>query len=429
VEQGGAYADALLGHALARSALAARDQALVTRLVYGTLAWQGYLDHIVAAFSQRPPQSIDPPVRCLLRLALLQICVLSRIPDFAAVDSAVELAKRFHGGAAVRFVNAVLRRAAAGWRTVAFPARETDPAGYLSTRLSHPRWLVERWLAAYGFEATEALLRADNEPAPTILRVNRRAIQRDELVARLRVAGCAATPTALSPVGVHVDDGGKPEQLPGYADGLFSVQGEASQLVALLVAPRPGSQVLDACAAPGGKATHLAELMDDRGEVVALDTRARGADRIRRVSRRLGLASVHAVVADAASFAARTGFDCVLVDAPCSGLGTLRQHPEVKWRRTPEAVATLAALQQRLLGHLASLVRPGGVLVYATCTLTTDENDNVLRSFLDARPSFVIDDAHALLPDAVVGPDGILRTFPHRYGLDGFFAVRLKREG
>lgn len=429
VEAGG-YADALLGTRLGGSGLQPRDQALATRLVYGTLAWQRYLDHLLAGFCRRPLADLDPPVRAVLRLALYQVCVLTKIPRFAAVDTAVSLIKRYRGGMATGFVNAVLRRVANQWQGVPLPARHVDLAGHLSVRYSHPRWLVERWLAMFGESETEALLQADNEPAPTTLRVNQRRGQRDALLESLSSAGVEARAGELSPVAVVVD-GVAPEQLPGFAEGLFSVQGEASQLVALLAAPHPGQRVLDACAAPGGKTTHLAECMDDQGEVVALDPHESGINRLRASAQRLGLTSIRALVADAITWVDDgNGFDCVLVDAPCSGLGTLRQHPEVRWRRTASDVVALAELQRQLLTRLAARVRPGGTLVYSTCTLTSEENDEVLRALLAESPQFVVEDPRAELPASargLVGDDHILRTFPHRQAQDGFFAVRLRR--
>jgi len=428
----GAYADALLGHRLSRSELAVRDQALATCLVYGTLAWQGYLDHLIAAFSQRPPAALDAPVRTVLRLALFQTCVLTKIPNFAAVDTAVNLIKSFRGGSAASLVNAVLRRASTGWHTVEFPSRQTDPIGFLTSRWSHPRWLVERWIDQYGLEDTETLLGANNEPAPTVLRVNRRVSDPATLLERLRAAGHTVEPGTYSPLAIRIAHGGAPEQLAGYADGTFSLQGEASQLIGYLLNPQPGDRVLDACAAPGGKTTHLAELMDNRGEIVALDSNARGIERLRRMAQRLRISIIKAQVADSTvlPLAHDSLFDCVLVDAPCSGLGTLREHPEVKWRRTAADCAMLAVLQLRLLSGTAASVRPGGALVYATCTLTREENDDVVASFLTAHPAFAVDDPTALLPPsahALIGADGMLRTLPHRHGLDGFFAVRLKR--
>ena len=433
VEESDAYADALLGRALNTNKLEPRDHALLTRLVYGTLAWQGYLDHIIAAFSRRPPAELDVPVRTLLRLALCQVCVLTRIPPFAAADTAVELGKRFRGGAAAGLVNAVLRRAVVSWREVPFPSPQEDVIAYLSTRLSHPRWLVERWVSQLGVNEAEPLLRADNEPAPTVGRVNQLRADPSPLLESLRSAGHDAEPSAYSPLAIRLVDGGGAEALPAYAAGLFSLQGEASQLVSFLVDPQPGERVLDACAAPGGKTTHMAELMHNRGEIVAVDINRRGIERLQRMARRLGLSVLHPVVADVLTWhPGEARFDRVLVDAPCSGLGTLREHPEIKWRRTPEDVAARANLQRQLLRRVSEWVRPGGVLVYATCTITREENDDVLGWFVSQCPSFAIDDPRPSLPPGardLIGSDHVLRTFPHRHGLDGFFAVRLKACG
>jgi len=437
--EAGAYADALLGHRLRSSGLGALDQALATRLVYGTLTWQAHLDFVISAFARRAPEQLDPPVRAVLRLALFQICHLSKIPAFAAVDTAVQLAKRYRGGAAVSFVNAVLRRAATGWRTVPLPSRESDPLGHVAIASSHPRWLVEQWAAAYGLEETEQLLRANNEPAPTVLRVNRLRTDRDVLLAQLHAAGHTAEATVYSPDGIVVRGGGGPENLPGYRDGLFSLQGEASQLIACLLDAQPGQRLLDACASPGGKSTHLAELSNNHAEIVALDAAAKGIERTAAMAVRLGITTIYAQVADALTWQDNCaagqndgGFDGVLLDAPCSGFGTLRAHPEVKWRRTADDVTELAGLQARLLRRVAEHVKPGGKLVYATCTVTAAENDDNLVAFLRDRPDFHLDDPRPSLPEAargLVSDDRLLRTFPHRQGLDGFFAARLRRQG
>jgi 16S rRNA (cytosine967-C5)-methyltransferase len=431
VEQGG-YADALLGSELARSRLRREDRALVARLVYGTLAWQAYLDHLLAGFSSIPLADLDPPIRVLLRMAMFQIVHLDRIPPFAAVATAVELAKSYQHGKVAAYVNAVLRRAAEGWRGVPLPARERDVAGHLSVRWSHPRWLVELWLNEYGAQETEALLTADNEPAPTALRVNVLRTTRDSLAAHWQPEWGAIRKGRYSPAALELS-GGDPLAAPPYGRGEYTVQGEAAQLVSLLVAPRAGERILDACAAPGGKTTHLAELIGDRGEIVALDPNEKGVARIRAEAKRLGLKSIHAECADARCWRGDEGsFDRVLVDAPCSGLGTLRQHPEIRWRRKPEELDSFAALQLELLAACAARVRPGGVMVYATCTLTRAENECVVERFLARTPNFAVDDPPPDLPPsigALIGPDRFLRTFPHRHGLDGFFAVRLRRSG
>jgi 16S rRNA (cytosine967-C5)-methyltransferase len=441
--EGGGYADALLGHRLNRARLSARDRALTTRLVYGTLAWQGYLDHVIAAFSHRAVAKLDPAIRTLLRLALFQACRLTKIPDFAVVDTAVELAKSVRRGVASGLVNAVLRRAASAWQDVPLPSLDDDPVAALAVRLSHPPWLVQSWLAEYGRERTEALLHADNEPAPTALRVNCCRASPAEVLRRLQAAGCEAAIGRYAPSAIVLETGTGLSALDGQEQGWFALQGEASQLVGFLVAPQPGERVLDTCAAPGGKATHLAELMGDRGEVLAIDISRRGVQRVERLAAQLGLSAVRAVVGDATRLRAaasatqdlglslpRGGFDRVLVDAPCSGLGTLRGHPELRWRRNPADVRALARLQSRLLDEAGDQVRPGGILVYATCTLSRAENEDVVGAFLEGHRTFAVDDARHVLPPAThgcIGGDGILRTFPDRHGLDGFFAARLKR--
>lgn len=429
--EGGAHADVLLGRALSDADLSPADRALAVRLVYGTLAWQLYLDHLLAGFSHRPLAELDPAILVLLRMALFQICFLDRVPAFAAVDTAVQLAKRHQHGAATGLVNAVLRRAAQGWKGVPLPARERDLAGYLSVRYSHPRWIVEAWLNQFGPEETEQLLLANNEPCPTALRVNRLRTSREHLLQLLQESGASAQAGIYSPDAVIVS-GVDPVSHPLHAEGLYSIQGEAAQLVSYLVAPKPDEAILDVCAAPGGKTTHLAELMSNRGRVVAVDSNSRGIDHLRRECHRLGIAIVETHVADARTWAPpkQQSFDRVLLDAPCSGLGTLRQHPEIRWRRTPESVRSLSQLQRELLEQAASWVRPGGLLVYATCTLLRQENEEVVDDFLARRRDFsLIAPGDEIPPFArtLLDERGTFRTSPHRQGLDGFFAVRLRR--
>lgn len=429
VESGG-FADAELGRRLAVAALDRRDEALATRLVYGTLAWQGYLDHLIGQCG-RPVARIDTPIRCLLRLAFYQLTKLDRVPAFAAVDTAVELSKDFKNGVATGFVNAVLRRFVRDRERLLLPAREADPAGYLSVMLSHPRWLVEMWIDEFGATDSEALLTADNEPAPTVLRVNRTRTDRASVLRAFEAAGVACRPARFSPDGVELLDGTTLASLPGYQDGWFCAQGEASQLVTALLGLVPGMRVLDACAAPGGKATHIAERMGGRGTVVAVDANLQGLTQLNDTAARLGLTCVKTVCADLFdAVREQPAFDAILLDAPCSGLGTLRQHPEIRWRRSAASIVAAADLESRMLDALAGRLRAGGVLVYSTCTLTRRENDDVVNRFLAGHPDFRRGHAEPFLPAeaaALVDAAGILRTFPHRHGLDGFFAVRLER--
>lgn len=425
----GAYADAELARRLGRSSLDTRDRALATRLVYGTLAWQAYLDHILAHLGRRAA-TLDAPVRTLLRMALLQLTKLSRIPEFAAVDTAVDLSKEFRRGTASGFVNALLRRFVRQGKSVPLPP-VSELVDHLSIKLSHPAWLVDRCLRELGQQDTEAFLAANNEAAPTVLRVNDSQTTRDAVLRELQEAGLAVRPTTIASGGVELESAADVSALPGYAAGRFALQGEASQLVSLLLGAKPGGAVLDVCAAPGGKTTQIAQIVGEKGTVVAVDGRTGGVAQVRRNASRLRLPRVLALVADsrALPLQASVSFDAVLVDAPCSGYGTLRQHPEIRWRRSARDVSQLAALQGQLLGAAARHVKRGGVIVYATCTVLREENEDVVTRFLAERNDFRFDIAPDL-PEAMrrlLDPNGNLRTWPHRHGLDGFFAARLRR--
>ena len=429
VETTDAFADVLLGERLAGATLAEDDVRLCTQLVYGTLAWQGRLDHHLAALFKRPLARLEADVLCALRLGLYQLLFLERVPAYAAIDTSVSLvAERGRGPRGL--VNALLRKASAGPHTLALPPA-ADRTRRLAVEWSHPEWLVARWIAEHGAEEMDAMLRADNEPPPTTLRVNPARAAQSDVTAELARHGIPASPGRWAASAVVIERGGV--RAAGAAlleTGQVSLQSEASQLVVDLLDPRPGMTVLDACAAPGGKTTAIAERLRGAGRVLALDPRRAGLARLGVECRRLGLERVLAAVGDARFPPARPGFDAVLVDAPCSGLGTLRRHPEVRWRRRPEDVPRLAALQKAILDRSAPLVRPGGTLVYAVCTLTREENEGVLEDFLAGHPRFGVEPATRVLRGEardLVGADGCVRTYPHRHALDGFFAVRLAR--
>jgi 16S rRNA (cytosine967-C5)-methyltransferase len=427
VDTTAAFADVLLAARLAGTALPAADHALATRLVYGTLAWQGRLDHHLRALVQMPLERLDPPVRAALRLGLYQLLFLDRIPAHAAVDTSVRLARDAGRGAA-GLVNAVLRRAArAGRDGLSLPDPARDPLGRLAVEWSHPRWLVERWAAELGPDELPALLAAHNEPAGTALRVNRRRTTPAALAAELGAAGLYAVPGRWAPDALVVRHGGAAlRALPAWRNGAFTFQGEAAQLVTALLALAPGQTVLDACAAPGGKTLHAAALVGDGGSTVAMDRRCAPLRRLGVEAARLGVGRIARVAGDAATPPLRASFDAVLVDAPCSGLGTLARHPELRWRRTAADVPRLATLQERLLAGVAPLVRPGGVLVYAVCTITGEETTGVVAAFRSRAPHFVPESAAAHVPVELVTADGHLRTLPHRHGVDGFFAARFR---
>src|SRR4051812_19860113 len=418
VAQGGAFANLALDAALRQAgALEPREAALATELTYGTLRWQIQLDRALLAHSDRALDELDEPVRVALRLGAFELLHHEKVPPRAIVNEAVELAKELKAARAAGFVNAVLRRLSETRAPPAPPSRDVDPIGHVAAMTSHPRWMVEVWSRWLGEAEAEKLCAANQQQAPAVVRVKRGA----------HPILPGAVQGRYSPDALILPPGAPPAlDIEGHDEGLFQAQDEAAQLVSLFCAPEPSWRVLDACAAPGGKACHLAEMA---ASVLAVDLHARKAKNIADAARRMGLGNVETLAADVAlpiPGALEGSFDLVLLDAPCSGLGTLRRHPEVKLRRTPEDVDRLAQLQSKLLAAVQRYVRPGGLLVYALCTLAPEECDEQVERFLREHTDFRLDPAPAGFPADCLDRD-FLRTLPHRTGTDGFFAARLRR--
>jgi len=425
VEQDKAFADIVLEHALDLARLDTRDNALCTEIVYGTLRWRRHVDWRLAPLLNRPLAKLDPWVRALLRLTAYQLLFLDRVPRWAAVDEAVSIArlKSTKPGPA-EFVNAVLR---ALTRAAGPPPPPALPAEAAAVRWSFPDWIAERWIARYGMREAEALMAAMNERPPVTIRVNRLRITREALASRLRDEELAETrPTALAPEGLIVERG-TVSRWAAFTQGWCAIQDEASMLIAHLLAPEPGEVVGDACAAPGTKATHLAELMGNRGKIIAIDPQAARLRLVGVAARRLGIGIIESHTGPVSMIGARVRGRCdrVLVDAPCSNLGVLRRNPDVKWRRTAEDLRRLQDKQRGILLAAALMARPGGRLVYATCSLEPEENEDVVRSLLDSATGWQVDTPS----DFPVAPDanGFVRCLPHVHGTDGFTAIRLRR--
>jgi 16S rRNA (cytosine967-C5)-methyltransferase len=433
VDRGGAYADLALHAALRTEDIHTGDRALATELVYGTLRWRGRLDHMLSHVVDRPLDELEPIVRSLLRLGAYQIVFLDRVPAATAVDQTVRSARAAGVERAAGLANAVLRRLAREHASIRFPALEDDPVGHLTHALSLPEWLAAQWIEELGPAEAAALANALNEVPPLTARVNILRTSRDELLEELRPRFPGVRRAPLAPHGLLLDHSGAPGADPAFREGRFTVQDEASQLVAFALGAEPGERVLDVCAAPGTKTTALAEAVGRHGSVLALDRHARRLDLVARDARRLGLDWVSARVYDASHDLARVAparsFDRVLVDAPCSGLGTLRRNPDARWRVHQDHLQSLAATQSALLARAAAALRPGGALVYSTCTLTPGENEAVVRSFLEGGSGFRLAprEAHPAAVRPLLGEDGFLRCWPHRHGTDGFFAARLER--
>ena len=413
-----------------------RDLALLREIVTGTLRWQARLDWSLAPLSRVGLARLDREVLVALRMAAYQLEHLDRIPASAIVNDAVALVRAAKKTSAAGLVNAVLRRFAAGERAPLPEPPADAPASELAAALAvttaHPAWLVERWLAREPRAVVEAWLAFDNAAPPTTLRVNPLAgVTRDEVAARLRADGIETTPSPAAPLGLLVSTGAVVAQAP-LVEGACFIQDEGSQLAALVAPVMPGARVLDVCAAPGGKTLAYAWAAGPGGQVVACDVRPRRLAVLRATLTRARAAVADLVALDqdaALPFAAV--FDVVAVDAPCSGLGTLRRDPDIKWRRTPDDLARFQARQIDLLTRAAAVVKPGGALVYTTCSTEPEENIDVVMRVLAAAPDFALaraDDGPAgRLLAPFVDPDGCLRTHPVRHGLEGYFGAVLRR--
>jgi 16S rRNA (cytosine967-C5)-methyltransferase len=414
----GAFADRALHGEARRSGLDARDRALATRLAYGAVQRRATLDHVIEILAGRPVAKLEPGVLAALRLGVLQLAFFDRVPAHAAVGESVELAKGA-SRAGAGLVNAVLRRAAreAPGLVAALP---DGTAAEAALKHSYPDWIAALWFDALGADEARALMAAGNEPAEAALRINTlKATELDLPVPAHAADGLPEARVLDAPFDAFAS--------PQWEQGLFMPQSRAAMAVARALDPRPGEQVLDLCAAPGGKTTHLAALMGDEGRVVAVERHAGRAKALEETVRRMGATCVEVRVADAAE-PQEGSYDRVLVDPPCSDLGTLAARPDVRWRKDAESPRALAATQAAILDAAARAVRPGGVLVYSTCTISPAENERQIAAFLERHGEFAVGELPSDLPvwDHPSVP-GFLQTLPHRDGTDGFFIARLRR--
>lgn len=427
VERDRSYANLLLDARLKRQKLSDRDRALTTELCYGVLRHRGTIDFLLAQVLDRPLAMVDLDVRNLLRLGAYQLFYLTKVPTYAAVHETVRLA----GRGTRSYVNAILRAVErrGPLRKEELPEEQVSR---LAVRYSHPPWLVERWLKRLGEEALE-LMKAHNQIPPVGIGWNSLRGTEDELERTLTRAGVEWKASPWLPRVYRVRDAGKLLRGPARDRGLFWVMDEAAALVVHLLDPRPGERILDVCAGGGGKAVLAAGFMENRGEIVALDVNSRALQRLRDGSRRLGARIVKPVKQDARDAAGqfRGWADRVLVDAPCTGLGTVRRRPEIRWHRDPTDIPRLADLQGEILDGVADCVRSRGSLVYAVCSREPEEGEEVIAKFLSRHPEFSCEDTvpsffregrEALLTR------GCVTTWPHRHDTDGFFAVQLRRQ-
>lgn len=422
------YATEALDQAVKKGALPTADKALFTQILYGVLRNRMYLEYLVEKYSSLPIRKIEPKVLEILLIGAYQILFLDKVPDHAAVNESVKLAPKRAAG----FVNALLRKIAplkGNPPKISFD----DPIETISISTSHPRWIVEKFAERFGIDEAAEVCRANQNPPSNVLRANVLKNNRDELIKRLSDYGIEANPAKFSQKGVVVPKLEPILRPEIYEQGRFIVQGEASQLVVKLLNPMIGEKVLDACAAPGGKTTDIAEYVGNSGSVVACDISEDRLTKVKQNAKLMGAKNIRCIVADLTSKPrSRIGnsFDKVLVDAPCSGLGELAKNPEARYRKNPDSIAKLVRIQNILLERTSGIVKPDGSLVYSTCSLSIEENEGVVEAFLARHPEYKLENARNVLGrnlEAFCTKDGYFLAVPNLTGTAGFFAAKMIR--
>lgn len=421
----GVHLDISLDKTLRRKKISDRGRRFMTQLVYGTVRHRLLCDHVLGGLCHQPLDELPLPIRVILQMGVFQALFCNQVTFPSMVHTSVDLAKRRGHAGTARLVNAVLRKAPQRLEDLRFPSRDKDLGHFLSLRYSMPRWIVDMWTAEHSPALAEELCAASAQPAPVTLRANRLKNTAEELIDLLVKSGYPAAKTTPIPEEITLREGGAPFKSKWFQNGCFMVQDPASMLPAHLLEPEAGDRVLDLCAAPGGKSTHLAELCNDTGFVLSLDLQWGRLKALEDNTARLGLGSVRAVCGDGVHPPLRGGFDRVLVDAPCSGLGTLRRHPDLKWNLRPEALSRLAGTQRALLRSGSELCKNGGLIVYSVCTFTRQETLDVVQA--------VMGECRLELED---GPEwlntwktarGQYQILPSGGALDGFFLTRLRK--
>lgn len=417
VERGGAYSNLLINQLLTKhQGIEVRDRALLTEIVYGTIQHQRWIDFHLAPFLSKGIDKLDDWVKQLLRLSMYQLLFLDRVPSRAVVHESVELAKkRGHRGIS-GMVNGVLRNQLRS----AKPSIEeiVDPVERLAIRTSHPTWLVQRWVKQFGYETAERICTENNLPAKVSIRVNPLKATKAEVQQLLEEEGYQMEAIEGVETALRLVEGqGNLAHTKAYQDGLFTIQGESSMHITPLLHPQPGMKVLDACAAPGGKTTHIAEYMQNEGKIIANDLHPHKQRLIDQQLQRLGITNVETMVRDARKLAEqfRDEFDRILIDAPCSGFGVIRRKPDLKWSKTEADISQIARVQLDILEALAPLLKKDGCLVYSTCTMEKEENEAVIERFLESHPQF----------RQVEG--STKQILPHHFHSDGFYMTKIER--
>ncbi len=426
IERTDAYLDKLVNNELRSGDLSDQDKGLLNELVTGVVRWQIKLDWVLNGFYRGNFPKADINVKNAMRVALYQLMFLDRIPQHAAVNEAVEFVKRLRNERYAGVVNGVLRNIIRHLHEIRYPDRNDSVVHHLSVVHSHPIWIVKRWIERYGEEQTEKLLIANNEKPSITVRINKVKIQPAEFISLLEKEGLEYSPSPFLDYFVQLRATGGMTQLEMFRKGYFSIQDESAGLVGKLLDPQPYERVIDLCSAPGGKSMHLAELMNNTGEVISVEKYPTRSELIKSAAERLALKNIKIVTHDATTYTTAIA-DRVLVDVPCSGLGVLRKKPDIKLKRDVMDIPKLTEIQYRLLEQAGSLTKPGGILVYSTCTIEPEENEAVVQRFLEQHKNFALDDPSSFVNKTFITPRKTIESYPHIHNIDGSFAARLKR--
>ncbi|MDF2522089.1 MAG: rRNA ((967)-C(5))-methyltransferase [Clostridia bacterium] len=427
-----AYSNIALRRGLEQSSLSRVDKSLVTEIVNGTLKNLIKIDWIASQFIKIKQNKLDKQIQDIIRTGIYQIMYLDRIPDSAVCNESANLARKLGNEGAVKFVNGVLRNISRSKDSIKYPDKEKEPVQFLSVFYSHPEWIVKKWLEDYGYDFTEQLLAANNEVPHFTIRANRLKTDRESLKQILRQEEIEYSDGLYNEEALYIKGTSSIEEKQSFKDGLYQIQDESSMLIGHVLDPKPGELIIDACSAPGGKATHAAELMGNNGIIIARDIHKHKLELIQQSCRRLGIDIVKTQLFNAKdldeSLVDRA--DRVLLDAPCSGLGVLRRKPDLRWKKSPDNFSELSELQLEILHTVARYVKPQGVLVYSTCTINKSENIDVIERFLEENREFYLEDLTGLVPanlESGTKSKGYIEIFPHIHGIDGFFIARLRR--
>lgn len=426
VERSDSYLDRLLEAEMRSNDMNELDKSLMNEIVTGVIRWQMKLDWVLTGFFHGNFTKAETNIKNALRVALYQILFLDRVPHSAAVNESVEFIKRLRGQKVADLVNAILRNILRNLENIRYPDPKEDKIQHLAVIESHPTWMVRRWVKRFGEEQAHQLLAANNQRPDLTLRVNRLKIDFNYFLSQLDHVQVQFSRSQYLDFFVRVKHMAGIGSSEMFRQGFFGVQDESAGLAVTLLDPKPGDRVIDMCAAPGGKTTFIGELMKNVGEIVAIDRYETRLNLVKNACQRLGIANAHFAAADAATIQIQPA-EKVLVDVPCSGLGVLAKKPDAKWKREPEDMEKLVQTQQAILENAGLHVKPGGVLVYSTCTTEPEENIDVVKRFLEAHSEFSIENANQFVHPSLVNPEGYIETFPHLHLMDGSFSIRLKK--